>query len=100
MRTGPKRVAAILLALGGGTLLAAVAWWWITFDEVILYGYLSWKEAGSCLVQSSDICSLAKALCLGAHPRFVVAYWASVFWIGVIAVSASLLTSESARVAQ
>ena len=81
-------------------MLAALAWWWITFGEVINYGYLSWKEAGRCLVQNSDLCSLAKALCLGAHPRFVIAYWASVFWIAVIALSASLLTSERARVAQ
>jgi hypothetical protein len=100
MRPAPRRVPTILLALGSATLLAALTWWWITFGEVINYGYLSWKEAGSCLVQNSDLCSLAKALCLGAHPRFVVAYWASVFWIGVIALSASLMTSERARVAQ
>jgi hypothetical protein len=51
-------------------------------------------------VQNSDICSLAKALCLGSHPRFLVAYWASVFWLGVIVLSASLLASERARVVQ
>ena len=51
-------------------------------------------------MQNSDICSLAKALCLGSHPRFLIAYWASVFWLGIIVLSASLLTSERARVAQ
>jgi hypothetical protein len=51
-------------------------------------------------VQNSDICSLAKALCLGSHPRFLVAYWASVFWLGVIVLSASLLTSERTKVTQ
>jgi hypothetical protein len=95
-----RRLPAILLAVGSAVLLAAIGWWWITFGEVVNYGYLSWGEAGGCLVQNSDICSLAKALCLGSHPRLLVAYWASVFWLGVIVLSASLLTSERARVAQ
>ena len=51
-------------------------------------------------MQNSDICSLAKALCLGSHPRFPIAYWASVFWLGVVVLSASLLTSERARVVE
>ena len=75
-------------------MLGAIAWWWITFGDVVRFGYLSWHEAGGCLVQNS------KALCLGSHPRFLVAYWVSVFWLGVVVVSASLLTSERARVAQ
>jgi hypothetical protein len=66
----------------------------------VRFGYLSWREAGGCLVQNSDVCSLAKALCLGSHPRFLIAYGASVFWLGVIAVSASVLTSERTKVAQ
>jgi hypothetical protein len=90
----------MFLALGSATVVAAIAWWWITFGEVISYGYLSLREAGGCLVQNSDICSLAKALCLGSHPRFLVAYWASVFWLGVIVLSASLLTSERTKVTQ
>jgi hypothetical protein len=89
-----------LLALGSVTVLGAIAWWWITFGEVVRFGYLSWREAGDCLVQTSDICSLAKALCLGSHPRLLIAYWASVFWLGIVVLSASLLTSERARVAQ
>ena len=101
---GPRdmrsRLTPALLALGARRSSAAIAWWWITFGEVVRFGYLSWPEAGGCLVQNSDICSLAKALCLGSHPRFLIAYWASVFWLGVIVLSASLLTSERARVAQ
>jgi hypothetical protein len=95
-----RRLTPVLLVLGGATVLGAIAWWWITFEEVVGYGYLSWREAGGCLVQNSDICSLAKALCLGSHPRVLLAYWASVFWLGVIVLSASLLASERARVAQ
>lgn len=36
--------------------------------EVVNYGYLSWREAGNCLLGNSDICTLVKALCLGSHP--------------------------------
>ena len=95
-----RRLTPVLLGLGTATLLGAIGWWWMTFGEVVRYGYLSWPEAGSCLVQNSDICSLAQALCLGSHPRLLVAYWASVFWLGVIVLSSSLLTSERARIAQ
>jgi len=95
-----RRLTPALLGLGTATLLGAIGWWWITFGEVVRYGYLSWPEAGSCLVQNSDICSLAQALCLGAHPRILIAYWASLFGLGVIVLSASLLTSERAMVAQ
>lgn len=49
--------------------------------------------AGSCLVGNSDICTLAKALCLGSHPRGLIAYWTSTFWIGSIVLSISLLTT-------
>jgi hypothetical protein len=65
-----RRLTPVLVAFGSATVVAAVAWWWITYGEVVGYGYLSWREAGGCLVQSSDICSLAKALCLGSIGAF------------------------------
>jgi hypothetical protein len=89
-----------LAALGLATILGAVVWWWITFGQVTAYGYLSWREAGGCLVRNSEICRLATALCLGAHPRFLIIYWASVFWLGVIVLSASLLISERGKIAK
>ena len=61
---------------------AAVYWWWRTFGEVVGYGYLSWPEASGCLIRDSDICTLAKALCLGSHPRALIGYAAIGFWIG------------------
>jgi hypothetical protein len=85
------RVTPALLAVGGTTIVVAIAWWWITYGEVVQYGYLSWREAGDCLVRNSDICSLAKALCLGSHPRVLIAYWTSTFWLGLIVLSISLL---------
>jgi hypothetical protein len=92
-----SRATLALLFLGAAVLLAALAWWWITYGEVVGYGYLSWREAGACLVGNSDICALAKALCVGAHPRLIIAYWSSAFWIGLSFVSASLLTGSRAR---
>jgi len=93
-----RRTAPVLLGIGILTILLAIAWWWITYGEVVGFGYLAWREAAGCLVQNSDICSLAKALCLGSHPRVLVAYWTSAFWLGVIVLSASLLTSQRTKV--
>lgn len=92
-----SRVGPLLLAVGGAVVAAAIVWWWITYGEVVNYGYLSWREAGHCLVRNSDICSLAAALCLGSHPRLLVAYWSSALWLGLIAVSASLLIVGRAK---
>jgi len=86
-----------LCAGGCVVIAAALAWWWITFGEVVSYGYLTWGEAGNCLLRSSDICSLATALCLGSHPRLLVAYWSSALWIGLIAISASPLLGARAK---
>ena len=80
-----------LLAAGAGVVVAALIWWWTTFGDVVWYGYLSWGEAGRCLVHDSDICSLARVLCLGSHPRILIAYWTSAFWLGVGLLSLSLL---------
>jgi hypothetical protein len=79
----------------GGVLvtLAAFGWWWRTYSEVVGCGYLSWPEAGRCLVGDSTICSLAKALCLGSLPRDFVAYWSSAFWGGVALLSVGALVS-------
>jgi hypothetical protein len=81
----------LLLAAGGGIVVAALIWWWTTVGEVIRYDYLSWGEATRCLVKDSDICTLAKALCLGSHPRALLTYWTSAFWLGVGVLSFSLL---------
>ena len=87
-------IPKLLLAAGAAIVFAALIWWWTTFGDVVRYGYLSWREAGQCLVRDSDICALAKVLCLGAHPRIVTAYWTSAFWIGLGVLSLSLLTSS------
>ena len=90
-------VSRVLVGAGAVIIAAALIWWWTTFGDVIRYGYLSWSEAGRCLVSDSDICALAKVLCLGAHPRIVIAYWTSAFWIGFGVLSLSLFTPSTRR---
>ena len=94
-----RRATNLLFTIGSATLFAAFAWWWITYGAVVQYGYLSWREAGDCLVRNSDICSLAKALCLGSHPRVLIAYWTSTFWLGLILLSVSLLSAAGSTAA-
>lgn len=88
------RLTTVFIIAGGVIVTGAIAWWWTTFSYVIGYGYMSWPEAGRCLVHDSDLCALAKALCLGSHPRTVVTYWTSAFWLGVGMLSISLLTAH------
>ena len=87
-------LSKMLLPGGAAVLVGAIGWWWTTFGDVVAYGYLSWTEAGRCLVHDSDICTLAQMLCLGSHPRSLVAYWTSAFWLGLAIVSISLLTPQ------
>ena len=86
-----SRVTPALIAIGGAIVLTAIVWWWITYGDVIRYNYISASEAGVCLLGDSEICRLARALCRGAHPVAIAAYRAATFWIGVAALSASLL---------
>ena len=90
-RAGKATLALRALAgLAGIGLAAALFWWWWTFDFVVGNGYMPWSEAGICLVRDSDICALAKALCLGSHPRAFASYQAAAFWIGAALLSTSL----------
>jgi hypothetical protein len=87
--------ARAVLTLALLALALVVGWWWRTFSEVVGYGYLSWGEAGRCLLRDNDICSLAKSLCLGSHPRSLYAYWSAAFWVSVAFLSAGCLLSVS-----
>ena len=95
-----RRLRRALVALGSATVLGAVAWWWITYGEVIGCRRFALARGRREFGQNSDICSFAKALCFSSHLRVLLAYWASVFWLGVIVLSASLLASERAKAAQ
>ncbi len=93
--TAPSFAGRALLVSASLTFALAFAWWWRTFGEVVRYGYLSWSEAGRCLVGENDICSLAEALCLGSHPRALYAYWSATFWVSAALLSAAFLLNAS-----
>jgi hypothetical protein len=93
-----RRLRFLSLFVGGATVVTALAWWWLTYGDVVKYDYLSWREAVNCLAWHSDVCSLATALCLGSHPRVLVNYWSSALWVGLIALSASLLLTGRTNV--
>jgi hypothetical protein len=93
------RLSFLLLAAGALTLAGAIGWWWITYRDVIGYDYISPGEAGVCLIGDSDICRLGRALCRGAHPLTLINYRAATFWIGIAALSSSLMTLARAGTA-
>jgi hypothetical protein len=78
------------IVAGVALSLAAIVWWWQTYWQVVGFGYLSWPEAGKCLIVDSTICTLAKALCLGSHPREFLAYASTALWGGVALLSVGL----------
>ncbi len=90
----------LLAAAGSVALAVAIVWWWTTFGDVVGYGYLSGREAGRCLIGDSDLCALARTLCLGAHPKTLIPYSAAAFWLAVGCFSISLLTPRSRNVAR
>jgi hypothetical protein len=90
----PSRALPFAILISAGLALiglaAALIWWWWTFDYVVVNGYMPWTEASVCLLRDSDICALAKALCIGSHPRAYANYQATAFWIGAALLSLSL----------
>jgi hypothetical protein len=84
------RVTNALLVAGSLAIFASGLWWWLTYGEVIQYDYIGPREASLCLFGDSEICKLARSLCRGAHPATLAAYRASLLWLGLLALSASV----------
>jgi len=84
-RTLPRRSTASSKPFGRG-LIAAAASPRPPFPTSRRAG-----SKGAALIKDSDICTLAKALCLGSHPRTLATYWTSAFFLGVGVLSFSLL---------
>ena len=87
----------VFFLAGVVSLMAAVAWWWATYATAISYDYISARQAGLCLLGSSDICSLARSLCSSEHPFIGIAYWSASFWIAVASLSGSLVAGSSPK---
>ncbi|MGA2793980.1 MAG: hypothetical protein ABSE69_10670 [Roseiarcus sp.] len=90
-----QRLTRVLILFGVAATGLSVAWWWLTYRDVVGYAYLSAPNAGLCLVGESTICKLARSICRGAHPLDILEYWSPSFWLGVAALSLSLITGAS-----
>jgi hypothetical protein len=90
-------IPQVLLSTGLVVVLGSVGWWWLTYQEVIRYDYIGLAEASACLVSETSICHLARALCRSTHPLAIIDYRSPALWLGVAALSASLIVQPSAR---
>lgn len=86
-----------LLALGSATVCAALAWWGVTFWPTVSSDYLSFTEAGRCLVADSSLCRLATSLCGTRHAALVAAYSPLALWIGTALACSALWPATPAR---
>jgi hypothetical protein len=92
-----RRLVWSLLALGGAAMLAAVGWWWLVFRVVIANASLQLPAAMPCLVASSDLCTLAQALCGGKHWLGIRHYDTALFWVGMLLTAAALFPFVARR---
>jgi hypothetical protein len=95
--TSDLRLADAAAVLGAALLLAALAWWWIVFREVVANDYISYRQAATCLAGSSDLCTLAEALCRSSHWLGITKYSSSIFWAGAATLSAGLILRTAQR---
>ena len=71
-----------LLAAGILALTVALAWWGVVFVNVAANTSLSLPAAVPCLINTSDLCSLAMSLCGSGHWLGITRYWEGLFWAG------------------
>lgn len=95
--TSDLRFANALAGLGACVLALGLAWWWLAFREVIANDYITYRQAATCIGGSSDLCTLAQALCKSSHWLGIKTYSVSVFWAGVATLSASLVLRSARR---
>ncbi len=85
-----RRFPFWLGALGALIVTAAVAWWGILFPTVLENTGLSLGQALPCVASTSDVCSLAMAICGGEHIFGIRHYSPNLFWVGAILLCSSL----------
>jgi hypothetical protein len=79
--------ATAVLVSGVLTLAAVLAWWWIAFAPVITSQLMTIPQAMPCLLATSDICSLAEALCKGTHFLGITRYEPAGLWTALGLIS-------------
>ncbi len=89
-----------LWLLGAAIRVVSVAWWWVVFRQVVGSALVSLPRAVHCLVASSDLCTLAQALCSSSnHVLGIRRYETFLFWLGIgalgVEASASFLKKSS-----
>ncbi|MBN9058966.1 MULTISPECIES: hypothetical protein [Kaistia] len=73
-----------LLFAGILALVVALAWWAVVFLNVAANTSLTIPAAVPCLVNTSDLCSLAMSLCGAGHWLGIPRYWEGLFWAGAV----------------
>lgn len=87
MLTWTIRGAAIV---GGGLVTAAVLWWGAVFWGVFVTTGTPLSTTAPCLLYTSDMCSLAMALCGGRHFLGLTRYSNELIWFGLAIAGFSL----------
>ena len=88
--TSRRRTALPLL--GAAMLVISVAWWWVVFRQVVGSALISLPRAVHCLAASSDLCTLAQALCTSSnHVLGIRRYETFLFWSGWGALAMAVL---------
>lgn len=90
-------LSGILTAAGGLFLAAALAWWGIVFSRVVSGGYMTYLQAAPCALSTSDLCSLAQALCTDDHVLGIKRYSEALLWAGLALVAAGGLLPFGGR---
>ncbi len=91
------RLGLGLSAAGLLALLAAVAWWWLVYGRVVNGDYLTYRDAAPCLLRSSDLCTLAEALCRNDHVLGIKRYSAALLWAGLALTGVGLVVTAGRK---
>jgi hypothetical protein len=92
------KFASGIAMVGAALSVAAVIWWAILNVQVYFNTGMSRGRNVPCLLYTSDLCSLAVALCKGRHFLGIKWYSTGLIWAGLAALGGGLvLKSLSVR---
>lgn len=93
-----------LAVIGGGLVTAAILWWGAVFWGVFVTTGTPLATTAPCLLYTSDMCSLAMALCGGRHFLGLTRYSNELIWLGLALAGISLILAawraRARRIAQ